>query len=686
MAAPRRFLRVILALALPGLAIETFLLARSADGMFRQGVLLAVVALLILAALWFLWAVLLALAAAGVVRGTRSWPLLGRLPARGLLLFVVAAAVLFYLGSWALFLRTGAFATFDALRFALVDYRAMTWFYVSRSEPASLSLLAVAVAAVCGILILVLRAVGRRGGPARAAFGGALLFLLLAGAAVALLLQRIGADRSDIRRTSRLETLKSRTNPWIALATSWRDSVTGERIDPILDLRELRPIDRSWRYLPGPDRPSIVFVKVESMRADVVHQRYQGTEITPNLNALADRGLEFTRAYAPSTHTDYSDVSILSSLYPLRTREHHYYKTSDPWPKTLIYDLLKPAGYATALIAAENLSWGKMDAFLRTPNLELFFDAETSGMSGRVDSGDDGIAREVREGVLSTGVLDDGPTTDVALSWIQKQVAAGRPFFLNLDLQSPHFPYQLPAGTPMPFQPSEIDFDVSFVRYPFKKTDVVRNAYYNALHEADRQLGRVTDALRAAGALENAVLVVYGDHGEAFHENGKVTHAAQPIEVVARVPCIIVAPRYLEPRRDDYPVQLIDLPPTVLSLIGWPSHPNFQGIDLFAANRPAREDRALFIHTENPLSHTDAVILGGRWKYTRDRRPAKEALYDLATDPGEVRDIRTKEVSKTATLSALLDEWRHRQLAYYAYPAFFERYYPPPPPPASRRN
>lgn len=76
--------------------------------------------------------------------------------------------------------------------------------------------------------------------------------------------------------------------------------------------------------------------------------------MTPHLNRLAKQGVQFTRAYTQSTHSDYADVCIVSSLYPLRKTRHHYYSASDPWPKTLIYDLLKPLGYVTAIFSSQN--------------------------------------------------------------------------------------------------------------------------------------------------------------------------------------------------------------------------------------------------------------------------------------------------------------------------------------------
>src|SRR5262249_20568926 len=159
----------------------------------------------------------------------------------------------------------------------------------------------------------------------------------------------------------------------------------------------------------------------------------------------------------------------------------------------------------------------------------------------------------------------------------------------------------------------------SFLDYPSGKTPIVRNAYFNAVHECDRQIGRLVEALDRLGCRDNTILVVYGDNGEAFHENGTVTHAREPVEPALRVACVLNATGRLKPRGEDYPIELIDVAPTILGLMGWPAHPSFQGIDFLSRKRPAAEERLLFFHVENGLARVDAILLGGRWKLHLDR-------------------------------------------------------------------
>ena len=148
-----------------------------------------------------------------------------------------------------------------------------------------------------------------------------------------------------------------------------------------------------------------------------------------------------------------------------------------------------------------------------------------SGLPTRISPYDSGAFHDKSSGSLLVGSLDDADTTDAAIAWIAEQVAVAKPFFLGMNFQSSHFPYELPASAHGPFEPCAIDFDATFVNYPVEKVEVVRNAYFNALHYCDQQLARLIAVLDKMGRLDDTIIVVYGENGEAFHENGLVTHA-----------------------------------------------------------------------------------------------------------------------------------------------------------------
>jgi len=603
---------------------------------------------------------------------------------------VLTMTILMHVASWGLYLRTGRFANMEGFVFIAVNPSATIWSDLTVSERLSLSMLAIGgligLAATPWLLRVIARQTWGEEASAQAAAGGSVINPVRAwqGATLALLIpgMLVANDQSGHRKMMRVDALKNSVNPPLTLALSGVELFLTERIVPCVDPADLTPHSEGRKWAPkqvaaGEKPPSIIVLAVESLRADTVHLVHQGRDVMPNLNRLARGGVHFTNAYAQSTHSDYADVCIVSSLYPLRTRWHHYYRKADPWPKTLAFDIFKQAGYRTAIVSSQNESWGGMDQFLETPNLDLFYDAQRSGARSYISARDPGFAHEIAIGSLSAGRLEDSHTMDTAVRWVTERHNADEPFFLSMNFQSSHFPYELPEGTECPFQPSHLDDDVTFMYHPPEKTPQVRNAYYNGIHHCDRQIGRMVETLDKLGRLDDVILVVLGENGEAFHENGSVGHAREPVEPAIHTAMVVHAPERLAPKVEPYPVEHVDVLPTVCGLLGWDPHPNFQGRDIFAADRPQLHDRLLFFHANSAAARADAVQLAGRWKYHINHRTGETALYDLHTDRKETTDLSGRHPELARELDRTLREWRNSQLAYHHFSMCYEAGYPP---------
>ncbi len=609
-----------------------------------------------------------------VTTGWVIWLALNRLRrplARTAWIALLAVGFPLYGLSWGIYLRTSRFLDWDQVSFTVNNFH-LLWMYARQAEHGVLLGSAAAViglgAAILGGGPWLTKGAWSMGHEAELRSTQRVTWYCLGVACVLAFLATVHSKNLPVMARKQ-DALRNCLHPVVAIAAGWTSATLDERILPCLEPAELRPLTdaAAWNNSAHvTNHANVVLITVESMRYDVVGLRHQGKEVMPVVDALARGGVQFTRAYAQTTHTDYSTTALYSSLFPLRTRRHLYFHSNGPWPKTLFYDVLKPAGYATAIISSQNQGWGGMDAFLKTPGLDLFYDPASSG--------------EPEHSELSFDNLPDALTVGKAIEWIDGESARGRPFFLGVNLQTSHFPYKLPANAGQVFQPSTIDFTAGFFEYPAEKVEVIRNAYYNALRECDQQLGRLVEALRASGQLSHTIILLSGDHGEAFQEHGYVTHAREPIEPVIRTACLLYAPGMLAPRVDDYPVELVDLLPTALGQLGLSPHPNFQGIDVLATNRPAVEQRLLFFHTENPVARADGVLWMGRWKYVHDRNLGQESLYDVETDPHEDNELSARRPEVMQTLRSILQTWRRRQLAYYQFSMYYGHYYPPSPP------
>jgi arylsulfatase A-like enzyme len=151
-------------------------------------------------------------------------------------------------------------------------------------------------------------------------------------------------------------------------------------------------------------------------------------------------------------------------------------------------------------------------------------------------------------------------------------------------------------------------------------------------------LGRLVAGLKARGLFEKTVLLIAGDHGEAFGEHpGNHGHTLQIREENVKVPLLVVAPGLIEgPVWAGGIASLVDCAPTLLDLVGLEPPRSWEGCSLFRA----APDVACF------LTDYDRRWLGlrdGRWKFLWDLDAARGHLYDLMTDPDERYDLARVE-------------------------------------------
>jgi arylsulfatase A-like enzyme len=173
-----------------------------------------------------------------------------------------------------------------------------------------------------------------------------------------------------------------------------------------------------------------------------------------------------------------------------------------------------------------------------------------------------------------------GPTTDAALAWLADH--AGDAFLLWVHYFDPHAPYQAPAGFERP--PGErVALDGKTlppgVATFSQLTDMIRG-YRGDVVYADAQIGRLLDGLGALGLAASTTVIVTSDHGEGLGDRGVLEHGENLHEELVRVPLIVRGPGIAPARRLAGGVQLEDLAPTVLELLGLAAPPSIDGASL----------------------------------------------------------------------------------------------------------
>ncbi|HJO03568.1 MAG TPA: sulfatase-like hydrolase/transferase [Acidobacteriota bacterium] len=372
--------------------------------------------------------------------------------------------------------------------------------------------------------------------------------------------------------------------------------------------------------LRGDRKLNVLLVTLDTTRADRLGV-YGFDEVdTPAVDALADGGVTFMRAYASTPLTLPSHASLLTGTHP----PYHGVRDNGvhvaPEELQTLAESFQEAGYRTgAFVGAFVLDsrWGLAQGFDR------YFD-------------DFELPRQ-RMISLSTVQRPGSEVVDTALAWAREDDTT--PFFMWVHLYDPHTPYEPPE----PFRSQYAD-----------------RPYVGEIAWTDSLVGRLTSWLDESGRSDDTYVVVAADHGESLGEHGENEHGLLLYESAIRVPLIIATP-FDEPRgvqRHEL-VSLIDVMPTVLELTGLETPEEVHGqslVPLFTSNADVegRPDERVYAETFYPRLHFGWSELQAIIEPTHKLIISPEPeLYDLLQDPEEEQNLAPQ---RAATAEALRRE------------------------------
>jgi arylsulfatase A-like enzyme len=366
-----------------------------------------------------------------------------------------------------------------------------------------------------------------------------------------------------------------------------------------------------------PEARRIVFVTLDTTRADRLGCYGYADAETPNLDALAAEGVLFEHAVSAIPTTLPSHATMFTGTYPFDhgVRYNIVFRLGDE-AQTLA-ESLQAAGFATAAFPAS------------------YIIARRFGLGQGFDLWSEPPKSDLRHvGSPGTALRPAAEGVDLALEWLEKQ--RGRKSFVWLHLYDPHAPYAPPFPYGSRFRDRPYDGELAY---------------------ADAQLGRLFDFLRDDPDWSDTLVIVVGDHGEGLHEHRERFHATLVYETTQHVPLIVRAPG-ARPRRVDEPVSLVDLMPTVLELarVGVPA--GLRGTSLAPALRgrglPQRD--LYFESVAGMLNYGWDELHGiraGRYKLIDSDDPE---LFDLEADPAELSNLAGTDADRVADLRAALQE------------------------------
>ena len=440
--------------------------------------------------------------------------------------------------------------------------------------------------------------------------------------------------------TTRRDRQVAANAPWV-FAASWWQAVSGAGAVRMAgsfsagDLADFQPSRRpatpAARLLAARRPPNVILIVLESVAARWAGLNRGPYDSTPNLAAESARGLVFDNFYAHIGRSSNSLGAILLSTFP----KLDFSDLTEEYPRlpgTSIASVFHDRGYRTAFVTPSDLDWAGWRTFL-----------DRRGFGEVIDHDQLPCPTD-----LSSWGMEDRCAVDGMIQFIEKEPA--RPFFVMAWTQQTHHPYEPTPGVPT----------IEFARDPVVDAYDL-NRYLNVLHETDRHVGRLFEAIRRAGLEQDTLIVVTGDHGQAFGDPHDSYMQGRTIyEEDVKVPLLIWYPRlYRSVTRSATIGSHIDLAPTIAGLAGLPSAADWQGRSLLD---PAHPPRAYFYVAED---HFTMGVREANWKYIFDLREGAEELYDLDADPSERHNLAAAQPSRCARLRQRLAAWTDANRRHY---------------------
>ncbi len=366
------------------------------------------------------------------------------------------------------------------------------------------------------------------------------------------------------------------------------------------------------------EKPNVLFIAIDDLRPELGSYG-SDVAITPNLDAFAQKSLQFNRAYCQEAICSPSRASLMTGARPETIgviENYTYFRDVNPTIKTIPQHFRKN-GYETVYTGKifhgayndPKLSWSRKPVKLPKGKIKLIAgfalpenqkDAKENKAKMIVKYGKGATKKGLAKGRayecadVPDNTYEDGYNTEVAIATLKELNAQGKPFFLGLGFKKPHLNWTSPKkywdlydreniklsnqntapidGAVMGLHPS---FELR-VRSGIPKSGKIddelattlKHAYLACVSYVDAQIGKVMQELEASGLAKNTIVVVWSDHGWHLGDMG-IWGKATNYEIATRVPLIIHAPNMkAKGKQTEALVELIDIFPTLCDLTG----------------------------------------------------------------------------------------------------------------------
>lgn len=377
-------------------------------------------------------------------------------------------------------------------------------------------------------------------------------------------------------------------------------------------------------------RPNILWVYLEDTNPWMSCYNDEIIE-TPNIDALAERGVRFQRAYMPAGVCSPTRSAVITGMYQTSIGAHEHYSSFQEWrgivmeqwdPNYLgiqtIPEIFKKAGYYT-------FNEGKLH-YNFVYDVENLYDRKGgNGFKG------------AQNGCAWSGRAD------------------GQPFFGQIQLRGGK-----KGNAPKKVNPDDVPVPPYYPDHPIYRREIAH--HYDTILEMDRILERIVNALKRDELYENTIVFFFSDHGMRLPRHKQFLY-----EGGIRVPLIIAGPGLPKGTVRDDLISGIDLGATSLAMAGINIPPHMQGMDIFAPEYHRDFVIAARDRCDYTIDRTRAVVTK-RYKYLRNfmtDRPYLQPQYRDGRDymgvlkqlykEGELNSVQSRFVSSERPAEELYD-------------------------------
>jgi arylsulfatase A-like enzyme len=446
-------------------------------------------------------------------------------------------------------------------------------------------------------------------------------------------------------------------------------------------------------------RPNVLFFAIDDLRPDL--GCYGHPEVkSPNIDALAKRGVVFRRAYCQQAVCSPSRTSLLTGLRPDSTKvydlETHF---RDTVPDVIaLPQHFKNNGYYSVGMGKiyhssldDPASWsephknGPGASYVRTENKKLIEQLQAKGRAeGKKGKALSAVSRgpAFEAASVPDSEYQDGSVADMAIAKLAELKTKSEPFFLAVGFLKPHLPFNAPQKYWDLYDPAKIKLADNPFRPkgapPYAITgfgelrryhgipqsgaipdDMARqliHAYRAATSFTDANVGRVLDQLDKLGLAENTIVVLWGDHGWKLGEHaGWCKHTNT--ESDTRVTLLLSAPgAKANGQSCSALVEFVDIYPTLCELAGLSLPSHLQGVSMKPLlTEPGRPWKSA-VFSQYPRVHDGKQLMGYamrtggfrlvEWRDRKTGAAVSHELYDLNADPAENQNVADRPENK----------------------------------------